>query len=66
MASTSAELLPNLPEQDKPFAKKITQAEPDHQPDEEMQPKDYAKGATGLFAPEKKEIMKATDVVKAS
>ncbi|SMY36559.1 Inner membrane protein YhcB [Photobacterium andalusiense] len=55
MAKTSAELMPNLPTQDNPFAQRITSLESvkNTQPieDEVMdhQPRDYANGATGLF-----------------
>lgn len=74
MAKTSSELLPNIPEQDNPFVKKITQqADPqsedshqaaDVQPLSEA-PKDYASGSTGLLKEEKKEILDSQDVVSA-
>lgn len=56
MAKTSAELMPNLPTQDNPFAQRITTLEPvkkDKPIDDEVmdhQPRDYANGATGLFS----------------
>ena len=54
MAKTSTELMPNLPAQDNPFAKRITSLETvkdDAKEDEsvEQAPRDYANGATGLF-----------------
>lgn len=54
MAKTSTELMPNLPAQDNPFAKRITSLEAvkDDAKDEEnidQAPRDYANGATGLF-----------------
>ena len=56
MAKTSAELLPNMPEQDNPFAQKVA-AQQTEEPAETEQPsavlsdapKDYASGATGLL-----------------
>ncbi|GLO61889.1 membrane protein [Vibrio sp. MACH09] len=65
LAKTSSELLPNLPEQDKPFSKIVTPQE-EQTEDLNLQPKDYANGATGLLTPEKKEIIKAPDVVKTA
>ncbi len=62
MANTSVELLPNLPEQDQPFVKKIAHTESSQEPD--SQPKDYAQGATGLLTPEEKEIIEAPDMVE--
>ncbi|SKA28229.1 Inner membrane protein YhcB [Photobacterium toruni] len=56
MAKTSAELMPNLPTQDNPFAQRIAtlEAVENNEPieDEVMdhQPRDYANGATGLFS----------------
>ncbi len=73
MAKTSSELLPNIPEQDNPFVKKVTQQsedelldapQPDAQPINEA-PKDYASGATGLLKEQKKEILDSQDVVSA-
>jgi uncharacterized protein len=51
MAKTSTELMPNLPEQDNPFARRISTLEAVKQPAEPLhdQPRDYASGATGLF-----------------
>jgi len=59
MAKTSSELLPNMPEQDNPFVKKIAQQNPpkNESDDANSQPKDYAQGATGLLEDEKKEII---------
>ncbi len=66
MAKTSSELLPNLPEQDNPFIKRITQQNDDTPVSEsDLQPKDYAKGATGLLREEEKEIIKAPQIVEA-
>ncbi|WP_413285828.1 Z-ring associated protein ZapG [Vibrio sp. MA40-2] len=66
IANTSSELLANLPVQDQPFDKKLTQMEENTtDTTEESQPKDYAKGATGLLTPEKKEIIEAPEAVKA-
>jgi uncharacterized membrane-anchored protein YhcB (DUF1043 family) len=67
MATTSAELLPNIPEQDKPFSLKVAQDDNTATDgDENKQPKDYAKGATGLLTPEQKEIIEAPEAVKSS
>ena len=76
MAKTSSELLPNIPEQDNPFVKKISQqSESESSPDESQPiadiqplneaPKDYASGSTGLLKEEKKEILDSQDVVSA-
>ncbi|MCK6264795.1 DUF1043 family protein [Vibrio sp. ZSDE26] len=69
MAKTSSELLPNQPEQDNPFTRQITlQAEeqaPDTVTTPEQAPKDYAKGATGLFTDKEKEIINSGEVVTA-
>ena len=74
MAKTSSELLPNLPEQDNPFVKKITQqTETDSEALQEQAavqpiseaPKDYAAGSTGLLKEQKKEILDSQDVVSA-
>ncbi|MEZ8101383.1 Z-ring associated protein ZapG [Vibrio bivalvicida] len=73
MAKTSSELLPNIPEQDNPFVKKVVQqsddttldnGELDIQPLNEA-PKDYASGSTGLLKEQKKEILDSQDVVSA-
>lgn len=66
LAKTSSELLPNLPEQDRPFSKMITHQDEADKEELSLQPKDYAKGATGLLTPEKKEIIEAPDVVKTT
>ncbi|MFC1234664.1 Z-ring associated protein ZapG [Vibrio sp. F74] len=66
MANTSSELLANVPEQDQPFANKLTQTVSESEQETNIQPKDYAKGATGLLTPEKKEIIEAPEAVKAS
>ncbi|MEF1230935.1 Z-ring associated protein ZapG, partial [Vibrio fortis] len=64
MEKTSAELIPNLPEQDNPFVKTAA-AHSDKSSEKadskvstiDEQPKDYANGATGLFSDEKKEVI---------
>ncbi|EGQ8678489.1 DUF1043 family protein [Vibrio parahaemolyticus] len=68
MAKTSSELLPNLPEQDNPFDKKTAMSSEqikEDQPEVNVQPKDYANGATGLLKDQEKEIINAPDVVTA-
>ncbi|WED21458.1 DUF1043 family protein [Vibrio sp. JC009] len=67
MAKTSNELLSNLPEQDNPFTKKVAHDDLEEEKESEVgtQPKDYAKGATGLLKPEEKEILEAPEAVKA-
>ncbi|MDG3089082.1 Z-ring associated protein ZapG [Vibrio hannami] len=66
MAETSSELLPNLPVQDNPFSKKVSkEVEKKEESEMDVQPKDYAKGATGLLEPEVKEILDAPEAVKA-
>ena len=49
MAKTSTELMPNLPEQDNPFSRRISTLESVQQIAEPVhdQPRDYANGATG-------------------
>lgn len=72
MEKTSAELIPNLPEQDNPFVKTAA-AHSDKSSEKadskvstiDEQPKDYANGATGLFSDEKKEVIEAPEVVTA-
>lgn len=64
MAKTSAELLPNMPEQDNPFAQKVaSQNNTDTNKQSETlgdeAPKDYASGATGLLREQKKDILKS-------
>ncbi len=53
MAATSAELMPNLPEQDNPFAKRISKLSdvtPEAEGDaSQEQPRDYSGQATGLL-----------------
>ncbi|MCL9775052.1 Z-ring associated protein ZapG [Vibrio methylphosphonaticus] len=65
MAKTSAELLPNLPEQDNPFVKKIAEhnVEPTASSDIDEQPKDYANGATGLLREEQKQVIEKPELV---
>ncbi len=65
MAKTSSELLPNLPEQDNPFIKKIAEHNVDtsHDASSEEPPKDYVNGATGLLREEKKEVIDAPHAV---
>ncbi|MGF1758482.1 DUF1043 family protein [Photobacterium sagamiensis] len=64
MAKTSTELMPNLPEQDNPFSRRISTLESVQQIAEPVhdQPRDYANGATGLLKdePEKLEESKAS------
>lgn len=69
MAKTSADFLPNMPEQDNPFIKKIAQHNESDKVDSsilEQAPKDYANGATGLFNTPKKEVIRSADVVKVN
>ncbi len=71
MAKTSAELMPNLPTQDNPFAQRITTLEPVENDtpieDEVMdhQPRDYANGATGLFS-DKPTTIKDNDIAASA
>ncbi|MGF1697693.1 DUF1043 family protein [Vibrio lamellibrachiae] len=70
MAKTSAELLPNQPEQDNPFTKQITLQANEESTVEtintaDQAPKDYAKGPTGLFTDKEKEIIHSEEVVTA-
>ncbi|MFV0574053.1 MAG: Z-ring associated protein ZapG [Vibrio sp.] len=69
MAQTSTDLLPNTPKQDNPF---ITQTSSDTSAEEkrtdeitDVQPKDYANGATGLLK-EKKHVLTDEEMNKAS
>ncbi|WEM42630.1 Z-ring associated protein ZapG [Photobacterium sp. DA100] len=55
MAKTSTELMPNLPEQDNPFSRRISTLEAVKDVKEEEQPRDYANGATGLLKDQKPE-----------
>ena len=59
MAKTSSELLPNMPEQDNPFAQKVAEHNTAQHADDSLEdaPKDYASGATGLLREEKKEYL---------
>lgn len=63
MAKTSAELLPNIPEQDNPFTQKLTQADNSTEALPEQAPKDYANGATGLLRTPEKEIIHSSEVI---
>lgn len=72
MAQSSSNLLPNLPKQDNPF---VTQAsESESTTDEprkveeltDVQPKDYANGATGLLKEQKKVVIDSPKMNKAS
>ncbi len=66
LAKTSAELLPNLPEQDNPFDKKTAIAlEQIEDKSDNEQPKDYASGATGLLKDQEKEIINAPEAIAA-
>ncbi|WP_456296701.1 DUF1043 family protein [Vibrio sp. AK197] len=76
MVKTSGELLPELPEQDNPFAKKIAEytvpsadnaEEKASYLDEVLDeaPKDYANGSTGLFKEQEKQILHSDEVVTA-
>ncbi|NOH96835.1 Z-ring associated protein ZapG [Vibrio sp. 99-70-13A1] len=68
MEKTSAELLPNLPEQDNPFVKTAAVHSDKAEKSEtsiEQPPKDYAHGATGLFNEPEKEIIDAPELVTA-
>lgn len=72
MTKTSSELLPNIPEQDNPFNKKVAeQTKPEVQTEEEQPsilneaPKDYASGATGMLTEEKKEVLNSEQAVTA-
>lgn len=72
MTKTSSELLPNIPDQDNPFVKKVTdqsksEAVIEAGSDESIDqaPKDYASGATGLLKEQKKEILDSDQVVTA-
>ncbi|PWI31985.1 DUF1043 domain-containing protein [Vibrio albus] len=69
METTASDMLPDLPEQDKPFTHALSLPE-DHSDaqknDTDQPPKDYAKGATGLFKGESKETLSADKVINAS
>ncbi|GEA60344.1 Z-ring associated protein ZapG [Vibrio comitans] len=68
MASTSNELLPNLPAQDNPFAERleVKEGRSDTSASNDEPPKDYANGATGMLKEEQKEILKAPEAIKAT
>ncbi|MBV7297940.1 Z-ring associated protein ZapG [Enterovibrio paralichthyis] len=61
MANTSAELMPNLPEQDNPFAKRISKLSEvtEEAEDDQTPPRDYSDGASGLLK-DKTETSKAS------
>ena len=68
MAKTSAELLPNLPEQDNPFSKKVAEQIEESNgktPAMSEAPKDYASGSTGLLKEEKKQQLNADQAIAA-
>ncbi|NOJ23092.1 Z-ring associated protein ZapG [Vibrio coralliilyticus] len=71
MTKTSAELLPNIPELDNPFNKKVAEQSQTEEPAEAEQPsaveapKDYASGATGMLVEEKKEVLNSAQAVTA-
>ncbi len=68
MSKTTAELLPNLPEQDNPFVKQVVQQKQSVANSDEAfeeQPKDYALGATGLLKNEEKAILHSADILNA-
>ncbi|PMH39806.1 hypothetical protein BCU68_06815 [Vibrio sp. 10N.286.49.B3] len=80
MSTTASELLPNLPEQDNPFIKKVAQHNADtpsvdtdlktdngknKEASIDNPPKDYVNGATGLFTDKKPEIIKEPELVTA-
>ncbi|WP_064601845.1 Z-ring associated protein ZapG [Photobacterium sp. J15] len=58
MAKTSSELMPNLPEQDNPFSRRISSLEAVHTATSSIQdqPRDYASGATGLLKDEAERV----------
>ena len=57
MAKTSTELMPNLPEQDNPFSRRISTLAPVTETGEVRdQPRDYASGATGLLKDEPEKL----------
>ncbi|MGD8109836.1 Z-ring associated protein ZapG [Vibrio sp. TRT 17S01] len=70
MAKTSTELLPNVPDQDNPFNKKIaehSEEKVEHEVNSKIEeaPKDYASGATGLLKEPEKETLSSEDAVTA-
>ncbi|KDM92762.1 Z-ring associated protein ZapG [Photobacterium galatheae] len=63
MAKTSAELMPNLPEQDNPFSQRISTLtavaeapESDSEEESTQPPRDYANGASGLLKTEERPL----------
>lgn len=68
MAQTSSELLPNISQQDSPFVTQSTEAAPEKITEEitDVQPKDYANGATGLLKEQKKEHLNSPNLDKVS
>ncbi|EGU29967.1 cytochrome d ubiquinol oxidase subunit III [Vibrio sp. N418] len=71
MAKTSSELLPNMPEQDNPFAQKVASQNSNNHSEtktadsSDEAPKDYASGATGLLREQKKDILHSPQEVTA-
>ena len=71
MAKTSTELLPNMPEQDNPFAQKVASQTNVNQDAAKTgdaideAPKDYASGATGLLRDQKKESLNSPEEMTA-
>lgn len=56
MAKTSGELMPNLPDQDNPFANRISQLSEVKEPQDDAQspPRDYSEGSSGTLKNESK------------
>ena len=68
MAQTSSELLPNISQQDSPFITQSTEQTQESIAEEitDVQPKDYANGATGLLKEQKKERLNSPNLDKVS
>ncbi|WP_194090755.1 Z-ring associated protein ZapG [Vibrio hibernica] len=68
MAQTSSELLPNISQQDSPFITQSTEQTQESIAEEitDVQPKDYASGATGLLKEQKKECLNSPNLDKVS
>lgn len=68
MAQTSSELLPNISQQDSPFITQSTEQTQENIAEEitDVQPKDYASGATGLLKEQKKERLNSPNLDKVS
>lgn len=68
MAQTSSELLPNISQQDSPFITQSTEQTQESIDEEitDVQPKDYASGATGLLKEQKKERLNSPNLDKVS